>query len=162
METSTETFPAVTAMAAAAASDPVGAAADVSGRDAPRATTVGALTVESADPPRSDAPRKALRALRLPEDDDPTPHLGRMIAMSVWASVLVLLGMAVAVRMFLAIVLGSAPTWLVSMVAVIGIAGTVCAGVAFATVHHRWLPWRLLSAASLLLGLNLLLVTILL
>lgn len=158
METSTETFPAVTATQAPAASDAVEAAVAVSGLDVSRATTVGALTVESVDPPQSDAPRNPVPALRLPDKDDPAPQLGRMVAMCAWAAALVLLGMVIAVRTFLVIMLGPSPAWVVPTVMSIGIGGTVCAGVAFATVHHKWLPWQLLGMASLLLGVNLVLV----
>jgi hypothetical protein len=147
VETSTDTL-------AAAAAD-----ADVSvASQAARATTVGALTVESASPAPLDGPRNPGRALRLPEENDPAPHLGRMVAMSVWAAGVALLGMVVAIRTFVAIMLGPGPDWLVPTVMSLGIGGTICAGIAFATVHHKWLPWELLGLASLLLGANLVLV----
>jgi hypothetical protein len=119
---------------------------------------VGTLTVEPANPARSDGPHNPMRALRLPEDRDPAPNLGRMVAMSAWAAVLALLGMVVAIRTFLAIMLGPGPDWLVPTVMSLGIGGTICAGIAFATVHHKWLPWQLLGLASVLLGVNLVLV----
>jgi hypothetical protein len=53
---------------------------------------------------------------------------------------------------------GPGPDWLVPTVMSIGIGGTVCAGLAFATVHHKGRPWELLGLASLLLGVNLVLV----
>jgi hypothetical protein len=81
-----------------------------------------------------------------------------MVMMSAWAGVLTLLGMAVAVRTFIAIMLNPGPAWLVPAVMSIGIAGTVCATIAFGAVHHKALPWQLLSLASLLLGANLVLV----
>lgn len=81
-----------------------------------------------------------------------------MLGMSAWAALLVLVGAVVAVRVFLAIVFEPGPDWLMPTVMSVGIAGTVCGGLAFATVHHRWLPWELLGTASLLLGGNLLLV----
>jgi hypothetical protein len=144
VETSTDT------LAAADAGAPVAS-------PAARATTVGALTVESASP-GLDGPRNPMRALRLPEAGDPAPHLGRMVAMSVWAAALALLGMVVAVRTFVAIMLGPGPDWLVPTLMSLGIGGTVCAGIAFLTVHHKWLPWELLGLASVLLGTNLVLV----
>jgi hypothetical protein len=96
--------------------------------------------------------------VRLPVDGDPVPHMGRMIAMSAWAAIVVLLGMVVAVRTFVAIVLQPGPAWVVPTVTTIGIAGTLCAGFAFAAIHHKTLPWRLLGAASGLLLVNLALV----
>ncbi|NUR73423.1 MAG: hypothetical protein HOU81_21605 [Hamadaea sp.] len=102
--------------------------------------------------------RNPMRALRLPEQDDPAPGSTRMLGMSAWAALLVLVGAVVAVRVFLAIVFEPGPDWLMPTVMSVGIAGTVCGGLAFATVHHRWLPWELLGTASLLLGGNLLLV----
>ncbi len=98
-------------------------------------------------------------ALRLPEDGDPAPHQGRMVGMCAWAAVIALLGLVVAVRMFIAIVLKPGPAWLLPTVMTFGIAGTVCAGAAFATIHRQRLPWQLLGAASVLLFLNLLLIT---
>ena len=91
---------------------------------------------------------------------DHAPHLGRMVALSAWSAVVALLGMAVAIRTFVAIVLDPGPAWVVPVVMTIGIGGTVCAGLAFAAVHYRRLPWQLLGAASLLLAINLILVAI--
>ena len=46
-----------------------------------------------------------------------------------------------------------------ALILTLGLALSVAsARLAFATVHHRWLPWELLGVASLLLGGNLLLV----
>jgi hypothetical protein len=121
-------------------------------------TSTGAFPAVTAPAP-SDASRDPMPAVRLPEDGDPAPHMGRMVAMCVWAAVVTLLGMVVAIRMFIAIVIQPGPAWLLPTVVVFGIAGIGCAGVAFGTIHHKWLPWRLLGAATLLLAVNLLLVT---
>lgn len=155
METSTDTFSAVAPEPATA--DPSAAAPSTAAvaPHSPVSRTVGALSVEPAGP---DRPRNPMRALRFPEDGDPAPNLGRMVGMSVWAAALALLGMVVAVRTFIAIMLGPGPDWLVPTVMSVGIGGTVSAGLAFATVHHKWLPWELLGVASLLLSANLLLV----
>ena len=118
---------------------------------------VGALPVEPADE-HGEGVRNPMRALRLPEKHDPAPESTRMIAMSGWAALLVLLGMVVAIRTFVAIVFEPGPDWLVPTVMSVGIAGTACAGLAFATVHHRWLPWELLGLSTLLLSGNLFLV----
>lgn len=118
---------------------------------------VGALPVMPA-PAAAPGVRNPMRALRLPEHDDPAPDTSRMLLMSGWAALLALLGMVVAVRTFVAIVFSPGPEWLVPTVMSVGIAGTACAGLAFATVHHRWLPWQLLGLASVLLGGNLYLV----
>lgn len=109
-----------------------------------------------------ETPRPKPRALRFPEPDDPAPRMRRMVLLSGWSAALALLGLIVAVRTFIAIVLSPGPGWLVPVVAVVGFAGIACAGLAFAAVHHKWLPWELLSLASLLLGINLILVTTLL
>ena len=146
METSADTFAAVDA------DTPVAG-------PAAWATTVGALAVEPADPAQT-GPRYPVRALHLPEMDDPAPNLARMISMSTWAAALGLLGMIVAVRTFIAIFVAPGPQWLVPTLMSLGIGGTVCAGIAFATAHRKWLPWELLGLASLLLATNLLLVII--
>ncbi|NUO61068.1 MAG: hypothetical protein HOV78_30790 [Hamadaea sp.] len=118
---------------------------------------VGSLPVVPAEAIQA-VRRNPMRALRLPEHDDPEPGSTRMLGMSAWAALLVFVGMVVAIRVFLAIVFEPGPEWLVPTVMSVGIAGTVCGGLAFATVHHRWLPWELLGVASVLLGGNLLLV----
>jgi hypothetical protein len=118
---------------------------------------VGALPVEPA-PATGGGRRNPMRALRLPEQHDPAPESTRMIAMSGWAALLVLLGMLVAIRTLVAIVLAPGPGWLVPTVMSLGIAGTVCAALSFATIHHRQLPWQLLGLATLLLCGNLFLV----
>jgi hypothetical protein len=120
-------------------------------------TTVGALTVERAGPIQA-GPRNPVWPLHLPEMDDPSPNLARMVSMSTWAAVLGLLGMIVAVRTFIAIFIAPGPQWLVPTLMSLGIGGTLCAGIAFATAHRKWLPWELLGLASLLLATNLVLV----
>jgi hypothetical protein len=144
VETSADTFAAVDADAPIASL-------------AARVTTVGALTVEPAGLVQA-GPRNPVRALHLPEVDDPSPNLARMVFMSTWAAVLGLLGMIVAVRTFIAIFLDPGPQWLVPAIMSLGIGGTLCAGIAFATAHRKWLPWELLGLASLLLATNLVLV----
>lgn len=89
---------------------------------------------------------------------DAEPQLGRMVTMSAWAAVLALLGMVVAVRTFIAIMFDPGPEWLVPTIMSLGIAGTACAGIAFAAVRRKVVPWLLLLLASLLLGANLVLV----
>lgn len=155
---STDIFSAAASTETPAAPDAATGASDAEVASAPRATTVGALTVEPASAGRPEGPRNPMRALRLPEDGDPAPHLGRMAALSVWAAAVALLGMVVVVRTFIAVMFGPGPDWLMPTVMSIGIGGTVCAGLAFATVHHKSLPWKLLGVASLLLGVNLVLV----
>jgi hypothetical protein len=122
------------------------------------ATTKAAADAVSANRPGLDGLRNRTRTLPLPQVGDTSPRPGRLVLTSVWASVLVLVGMVVAIRTFIAILLETGSDWLVPTVMSAGIGGTVCAVLAFATLHRKWLPWQLLSLASLLLGANLALV----
>jgi hypothetical protein len=150
VDTTTGTFTAATGDAA---SDGVVIQAPA----APLEEEMASDTVEAA----ARSPQEGGRPthLRLREETEEAPHLGRMVAMSACAALLALLGMVVAIRTFVAIVLDAGPGWVVPVVMTLGVAGTVCAGLAFATVHHKRLPWQLLGAASLLLAVNLILVT---
>jgi hypothetical protein len=127
---------------------------------AEKRTTVGALTVESGA--GINGPRNPIGAPRLPEEHDLAPGAGRMVVTSAWAAVLVLLGMVVGVRTFIAIALDPGPRWLIPTVMILGIAGTACTGIALATIRRPRLPWRLLGLATLLLCGNLCLVITLL
>jgi hypothetical protein len=113
------------------------------------------VNTDTAEVPRVD---RSSGPLHFPGEDDPAPHNGRMIVVSAWGTGLVLVGMFVAVRTFIGMVFHSGPGWLAPVVIIIGIAGTALTGLAFATVHHKWLPWEVLALAGLLLAVNLILI----
>lgn len=86
---------------------------------------------------------------RLPAADDPRPGSRRLLAMSLYASVLGTVILAVAAYALVSSVAGSPggrspallpATWLSSVVLVIG---------AFLSIHRRRLPWVLLLASTL-------------
>jgi hypothetical protein len=91
---------------------------------------------------------------RFPAADDPEPATRRLLGMSLYASLLGLVGLAVAVRGVVAIMAGSVPGWYEPTLAV---AGGVCVGLvvgAFLSIHRRVLPWLLLVAAAAPLAAN--------
>lgn len=94
---------------------------------------------------------------RLPGRQDPAPHPAKLIGICGWAAGLGLLGLPVAGRSSVAIVMHAAPAWFEPAVVTLGLLGIGLTVAGFAAVHRRWLPWGLLLAASALLASNLLL-----
>jgi hypothetical protein len=71
----------------------------------------------------------------------------------VWAAGLVLVGMAVAARAFVALMFAThLPVYYEPALIVVGLAGIAATAAAFMTVHDRRLPWILLAAATSALG----------
>ncbi|MPZ26196.1 MAG: hypothetical protein GEV12_07020 [Micromonosporaceae bacterium] len=97
---------------------------------------------------------------RLPGRHDPAPHPGRLIGVCTWAAGLGLLGLPVAGRSSVAIITHAAPAWFEPTVVVVGLLGMVLTVGSFAAIH-RALCWHLLTAATCLLAINLLLTMIL-
>ncbi|WP_027343986.1 hypothetical protein [Hamadaea tsunoensis] len=122
----------------------------------PPAFTIGALPVERSA--RESGVRNPMRALRLPEEDDPAPHSGRLVVVCAWAAAIAMLGLVIALRTLFALLHSPGADWVVPTIVVLGAAGTVSAGLSFATIHHKWLPWQLLAVSTTLLLANLVLV----
>lgn len=116
-------------------------------------TALGALSIE----PRTRPPATTSRtgALRLPAEHDPAPRHGRMLVLSAWSALLVLVGLVIGARMFAAILLNSGPEWLVPAVVAIGVVGIVAAGLAFAAIHRGAWAYLALGTATLALTINL-------
>jgi hypothetical protein len=93
--------------------------------------------------------------LRLPAPDDPAPATGRMLGVCAWAALLGLVGLAVAGRALVAVLAGQAPTWYEPTVLLGCVLGIALTAAAYLTVHHAWLPWALLAAATVPLVVNL-------
>lgn len=92
-------------------------------------------------------------SFRLPAGADPAPGPGRLLGVCVWAAALGLLGLPVAARTAVALATG-APAWLGPVMTTVGVLGITVTGAAFAAIHHRNLPWKLLAAASVALAVN--------
>ncbi len=117
--------------------------------------TVGVLTVEPAQVPKLDQLRVALRArFRLPTEDDTPPANARLLGMAFWAAACAFGGVLPAGRLMAEYLFGSAPQWYIAATIVIGIVGTSLIAAAFASIHRAFLPWYLLSAATILLAAN--------
>jgi hypothetical protein len=86
---------------------------------------------------------------RFPSADDPRPRTRRLFGMSLYASVLGLLGVAVAVRGLMAILAGSAPGWYEPALAGTGLLCVALVVAAFLSIHRWILPWLLLLSAAL-------------
>jgi hypothetical protein len=99
--------------------------------------------------------RRRPGGIRLPAPDDPAPGLGRMLGVCAWAAALGVVGLAVAARALVALLGDEAPGWYEPTVLAGGVAGLALTAAAFLAVHHAWLPWALLSAATVPLVVNL-------
>ena len=93
---------------------------------------------------------------RFPSPDDPEPGTRRLLGMSLYATVLGLLGLGVAIRGVVAIVAGRTPFWYEPTMAVTGLACVALVVAAFLSIHRRTLPWLLLLAAAAPLAANIL------
>jgi hypothetical protein len=83
-----------------------------------------------------------------------------MVGLCAWAAALGLIGLPIAGRSSVAIILGSAPGWFEPVVVVVGLTGIAMTSAAFAAIHRERVPWRLLTAATVTLLVNLALVLI--
>lgn len=122
--------------------------------------TLGALPVEARSEARIEP--VPMRPVRLPAEHDPAPNHGRLLLLSAWTAVLVLLGLVAAARVIAAILLNSGPNWLVPASVTIGTLGVIAAGVAFASIHRATWAYAMLGASTVALFLNLTLVLVLL
>src|SRR5688500_15843543 len=77
---------------------------------------------------------------RFPAADDPAPTSRRVLAMSLYASVLGLVGVGVGVRGFLSVLSGDAPGFYVPLLTLIGLISVALVVGAFLSIHRRALP----------------------
>jgi hypothetical protein len=91
---------------------------------------------------------------RFPSADDPEPATRRLLGMSLYASLLGILGLAAAVRGVVAVVGGHTPAWYEPTLALTGVICVALVVAAFLSIHRRVLPWLLLLAAAVPLAAN--------
>jgi len=89
---------------------------------------------------------------RFPAADDPNPGAWRLLAMSVYASLLGLAGVGVGARGVVSTIGGGVPGWYVPLLAFAGMLSVVLSVGAFLSIHRRALPWLLLLGAAAPLG----------
>jgi hypothetical protein len=105
-----------------------------------------AVNVSGTDAPHMTQGR-VTRRFRLPVAGDPAPATRHLARICGWAAVLGLGGMAVALRAFVSLIYDER-AWYLPTLVVIGLVGLVSTIGAFASIHHRRLPMRLLGIAS--------------
>ena len=86
---------------------------------------------------------------RFPAADDPVPGSRRVLGMSLYASLLGLIGLAVTVRGVFLIAGGVAPLWYELLFPFAGLLGVTLVVGAFLSIHRPRLPWALLAAAAI-------------
>lgn len=129
------------------------------GTNAPaRPVEGGAAPVTRPRPPEPSGPhpRVPMRNGARPAGRfDPAPPPARLAGVCGWAAALVLLGLPVAGRAWVALLTGTAPGWFEPIVLTCGFGGILLTAAAFgATTHRSRLPWLLLTAASVALLVN--------
>ena len=85
---------------------------------------------------------------RFPAADDPAPGTRRLLAMSVYASLLGLAGVGIGIRGLVSMIGGGVPGWYVPVLAFLGMVSVVLSVGAFLSIHRRRLPWLLLAGAA--------------
>jgi hypothetical protein len=91
---------------------------------------------------------------RFPSADDPEPATRRLLGMSLYATLLGLVGIAVGVRGGIAILTERTPGWYEPTLAVAGLVCVALVVAAFLSIHRRILPWLLLVTAAVPLTAN--------
>ncbi|MFI7541593.1 hypothetical protein [Actinoplanes sp. NPDC049599] len=86
---------------------------------------------------------------RFPGVDDPAPGTRRLLAMSVYASLLGLAGVGIGIRGLVSQIGGGVPGWYVPVLAFLGMVSVALSVGAFLSIHRRVLPWALLLGAAL-------------
>jgi hypothetical protein len=86
---------------------------------------------------------------RFPTPDDPAPGTRRLLAMSLYASLLGLAGVGIGIRGLVSQIGGGVPGWYVPVLAFLGMVSVALSVGAFLSIHRRVLPWLLLLAAAL-------------
>jgi hypothetical protein len=109
---------------------------------------LGLRIQRDARPEPRPAPIGIAEIFRLPGKGDPAPATGRLAAMCAWATALGLAGVALGVRGLMAIMGGTAPGWYEPALVGAGLAGIGLTVAAFMSIHHRRLPWYMLTAAT--------------
>jgi hypothetical protein len=85
---------------------------------------------------------------RFPAADDPAPGTRRLLAMSIYASLLGLAGVGIGIRGMVSQIGGGVPGWYVPVLAFLGMVSVVLSVGAFLSIHRRVLPWLLLLGAA--------------
>ena len=85
---------------------------------------------------------------RFPGVDDPAPGTRRLLAMSVYASLLGLAGVGIGIRGMVSQIGGGVPGWYVPVLAFLGMVSVGLSVGAFLSIHRRVLPWVLLLGAA--------------
>jgi hypothetical protein len=86
---------------------------------------------------------------RFPTADDPAPGTRRLLAMSIYASLLGLAGVGIGIRGMVSQIGGGVPGWYVPVLAFLGMVSVALSVGAFLSIHRRVLPWLLLLGAAL-------------
>jgi hypothetical protein len=100
----------------------------------------------------NDAPLTWARDSGILPTLDRQPRLRQMFGVCIWAAVLGVLGLAIGIRGFIAILMKATPGWYEPAMIGVGIVGIGLTVGAFATVYRRRLPYLLLTGATLVLA----------
>jgi hypothetical protein len=91
--------------------------------------------------------QQASRGAAAANPDGPAPTPLRLAGLCAWAALLGFVGLVVAVRGLVAILV-KVPSWYQPAFVIIGLIGISFTVAAFLTVHHRLVPWLFLVLAS--------------
>ncbi|GAA1816584.1 hypothetical protein GCM10009682_41860 [Luedemannella flava] len=89
-------------------------------------------------------------AIRVSRNED-APRLRHLVAASVWAALLGVVGLAIGLRGFVGVLAGDAASWYEPTIITLGVVGIGLTVGGFATIHRHRAPWVLLGAASVTL-----------
>lgn len=104
--------------------------------------------------------RGARSRFRLHTADHEAPAGKRLFVLALWSALCVLVGLIPAVRLVAVMALRDTPFWYPLASVTVGVLGLGMITAAFAAIHRARLPWYLLGAATVLLIMNITLISV--
>ena len=111
-------------------------------------SATGVLPFGWENGPGADGPDDGEVMFRFPAAGDPAPRTRRLLIMTLYASMLGLIGVGVGVRGLVSVIGGGVPWWYVPTLAGAGLLSVALVVAAVLSIHRHRLPWLLLTAAA--------------
>jgi hypothetical protein len=121
-------------------------------------TTTTATTTATTEPAlaahHKNIPEVLKARFRLHTDEHEPPPDVRVFTLTFWATVSIFAGLIPAGRLAMSLMLDTGPIWYPITAAGLGLLGLALVTGAFASIHRAYLPWYLMTIATLLLAGN--------
>ncbi|HEX6686318.1 MAG TPA: hypothetical protein VF062_26340 [Candidatus Limnocylindrales bacterium] len=124
-----------------------------------KATAPAPATAPATAPAEVPSQRRGLGAtigsrFRLHTEEHAAPSNARLLLVTLWAAISIFIGLIPAGRLAVTFLFGSGPWWYPFSAATLGLLGVSLMVAAFSSIHRSFLPWYLMTIATLLLTAN--------